>query len=112
MVVIAALAQGLILGSGVILGPKAGSAVGAGGGVFAEAVRTKGLTAKDGAFLRGMALSTARADKCVVCHEISSDRLILGSKETAASPLHMGKPLFSRGVTSFHCWNLTLFLFR
>ena len=80
--------------------------------MFADAVRTKGLTVKDGTFLHGMALSTAGADKCVACQEISSDRLIFGSKETAASPLHMGKPLFSHGVTSVHCWTLTLFLFR
>ena len=66
VVVIAVLAQGRVLGSGVVEDPDAGSAVGTEGGVFAEAVRTQGLTVKDSAFPHGVDLSTVGAGKGVV----------------------------------------------
>ena len=66
VIILAVLAQGFILGSGIILGPDTGPAAGTSSGVFAETVRAQGLSVKDGAFRYGMDCSAVSADKGVV----------------------------------------------
>ena len=60
------MAQGFILGSGVILSPNTGPTAGTSCGVLAEAVRAQGLAVNDGAFLGRVNYSAAGADKGVV----------------------------------------------
>ena len=85
MVVVAALAQRRILGSGIIADPNTGPAVGTGGGALTETVRAQGLSVKVSAFRYGMNCSAVGAGKGVV-HGIPPIVCFFGSKETAASP--------------------------